>query len=182
MSTANGRPGTRTAVTLAALTAVLLLGGCGGDRMSDLHQWVDQVEARPGGRISPLPTIKPYRKFAYSAFDLRDPFSPSRLAGAAKTKVSSNSKLRPDTKRRRGPLEAYPLDTLRMVGTLDKAGHVWALVRAPDGTIYPVHDGNYMGQNYGKVVKISEGQVSLVEIVPDGMGGWMKRPASLAMK
>ncbi len=168
--------------TTALIALALLLGGCGGDRMSDLHAWVQQVEARRGGRISPLPTVKPYRKFTYSAFDLRDPFSPSRLGGPAKVKVSGNSKLHPDTKRPRGPLEAFPLDTLRMVGTIDKGGSVWALVRAPDGTIYPVQDGSYMGQNYGKVVKIAEGKVSLIEIVPDGMGGWMKRPASLALK
>ncbi|GBE10474.1 Pilus assembly protein, PilP [bacterium BMS3Abin12] len=172
----------RGVVLLAALAAAILLGGCGGDRMSDLHQWVRRVEARPGGRISPLPKVKSYRKFTYSAFDLRDPFSPSRLGGASKVKVNGNSKLRPNAKRPRGPLEAFPLDTLRMVGTLDKGGRVWALVRAPDGTIYPVHDGDYMGRNYGKVVKITEGRLGLVEIVSDGMGGWMKRPASLALK
>ncbi|GBE47896.1 Pilus assembly protein, PilP [bacterium BMS3Bbin12] len=172
----------RGAALAAALAAVILLGGCSGDRMSDLHHWVRRVEARPGGRISPLPKVKLYRKFIYSAFDRRDPFSPSRLGGAAAVKVGGNSRLRPDAKRPRAPLEAFPLDALRMVGTLDKGGHIWALVRAPDGTIYPVRDGDHMGRNYGKVVKIAEGRLNLVEIVPDGMGGWMKHPASLALK
>ncbi len=172
----------RGAALAAALAAVILLGGCSGGRMSDLHRWVRRVETRPGGHISPLPKVKSYRKFIYSAFDLRDPFSPSRLDGAAKVKVGGNSHLRPDAKRPRAPLEAFPLDALRMVGTLGKDGRIWALVRAPDGTIYPVHNGDYMGRNYGKIVKITEGRLSLVEIIPDGMGGWMKRPASLALK
>ncbi|MHB1239197.1 MAG: pilus assembly protein PilP [Gammaproteobacteria bacterium] len=167
---------------LPALLAVTLLGGCGGDRMADLHQYVKQVEARPGGRIAPLPEVRPYKTFTYDASQLKDPFSPARLAGGVKAPVTSTSKIRPDTTRPREPLEAYSLDTLRMVGTIERGGHTWALVRAPDGTIFRVQDGNHMGQNYGKVVKITESRVALVEIVPDGMGGWMKRDASLALK
>ena len=172
----------RAVALAAALATAILLGGCSGNRMYDLHQWVRRVEARSGGHISPLPEVRLYRKFTYSAFDRRGPFSASRLGGAAKVKVSGNSKLRPNAKRPHGPLEAFPLDSLRMVGTLDKGGRIWALVRAPGGTIYPVHDGDYMGQNYGKVMKITESRLGLVEIVPDGMGGWMKHPASLALK
>ncbi len=91
------------------------------------------------------------------------------------------SGIRPDVNRPREALEEYPLDSLRMVGTLEQGGQMWALVRAEDGTIHRVQPGNYVGQNYGRITRITESKIELVEIVPDGLGGWMERPATLAL-
>lgn len=89
--------------------------------------------------------------------------------------------MRPDSNRPREALEAFPLDTLRMVGTLDQGGQSWGLVRANDGTIHRVQPGNYLGQNHGRIANITEYEIELVEIVPDGLGGWIERQASLAL-
>ncbi len=167
---------------ILTLATVLLAGCSGSGGMTDLHQWVRNVESRHGGRIAPLPKIVPYHKFAFTAGDLPSPFSPARLTAGTKPLPVGNSGLHPDFKRPKGPLEAYPLDSLKMVGTLQIKGRTWALIQVPDGTIFPVHKGDYMGMNYGRIVRIGNAEVNLVEIVPDGMGGWMKHPASLALK
>lgn len=164
------------------LSVSALVAACGGGQTDDLRQYVDEVRARQNTRVEPLPEFKPYETFLYQATDLRSPFRPS--AGGTPEDIlteRSDSGVRPDSNRPREALEAFPLDTLRMVGTLDQGGQSWALVRANDGTIHRVQPGNYLGQNHGKIANITEYEIELVEIVPDGLGGWIERQASLAL-
>lgn len=172
----------RPARIACLLSLSTLLAACGGGETQDLRQYVEQVRGKQNSRIEPLPEFTPYETFLYQASELRSPFRPSE--GGTPDDVltqSQDSGVRPDSNRPREALEAFPLDTLRMVGTLDQDGESWALVRTSDGTIHRVQPGNYLGQNHGKIVNISEYEIELVEIVPDGLGGWMERQASLAL-
>lgn len=169
--------------TFCWLAVGLTLTGCGGSNTEDLQQFVADVRNRQPTKIEPLPEFKPYETFLYQAGDLRSPFDPGAggQAEQALAGTGSNNGLRPDSNRPREPLEEFPLDTLRMVGTLSQQGQSWGLVLANDGTIHRVQPGNYLGQNHGKIKQISEFEIELLEIVPDGLGGWMERPASLAL-
>jgi type IV pilus assembly protein PilP len=155
----------------------LSLTACFHD-MSDLEQYVAQVKAHKTTRIEPLPQMKPYEAFIYVAAGRRDPFIPM---APTNPNGQGNSALRPDMNRNREPLEEFPLDALKMVGTLLFNNQTYAMVKAPDGVVHRVTMGNHMGQNYGKIIKIEPSAISLTEIVPDGFGGWTERPASLAM-
>ena len=146
--------------------------------MSDLENYVTEVKGRKTRQIEPIPQVKQYEAFTYKAEDRRDPFvraEPPRDANAP------NSLLRPDLTRNREPLEEFPLDGLRMLGIINKDKTNYALVKAPDNVVHRVTLGNHMGQNYGKIVKVTETQVDLVEVIPDGFGGFMERPANLAL-
>ena len=160
-------------VTIASLC--LLAAGCGADN-SDLQDFVAQVKARPAAPIEPIPEIAPYTPYTYRADDRRAPFTPT----APRRDVSSNSDLAPDPDRAREPLEAFPLDSLRLVGTIARSGVTYALIQAPDGVIHRLRPGNHIGQNYGRIDGISENGVLLTEIVPDGLGGYIRRPATIA--
>ena len=158
---------------LAALVAVL--GGC--SQGNDLRQWVAQEKAKKGAPLEPLPIIKTFETFEYKDQDLRDPFNVS----AEEQEQSANNGPHPDQDRPREPLEAFPLDGLRMSGTLGLAKSIEGLVRDPDGVVHRVHVGNYLGQNYGRITSISEDHIDLVELVPNGSGGWMEKPATIAL-
>lgn len=178
MKSTMDRPG-RIAWLLSLST---LVAACSGGQNDDLRQYTEEVRARQNTRVEPLPEFKPYETFLYQAGELRSPFRPS--AGGTPDDILTESRdngVRPDSNRPREALEAFPLDTLRMVGTLDQGGQSWALVRANDGTIHRVQPGNYLGQNHGRIVNITEYEIELVEIVPDGLGGWIERQASLAL-
>jgi len=164
----------KTVLAAVAVTGATLLGGCSGAQ-SDLQQWIAEVKQRPGGRIEPLPEVKPYETYAYADADLRSPFAPAAPAAAG-------GGVRPDTKRNREFLEQFSLDTLKMVGTLRLEGRQFGLVQTKDGLVHRVLPGQYVGQNDGKILSISDAKISLVEIVPDGMGGYMERPAALGLK
>ena len=122
-----------------------------------------------------LPEIKPYETFAYDASSVRSPFVP----GAPSTVAMPD--LRPDSRRNREFLEQFSLDTLKMVGTLDLGGHNYGLVQTQDGLVHRVLPGNYIGQNDGRILSISGSKINLTEIVPDGVGGYIERPAALAL-
>lgn len=158
------------------LAIVLLNTGC-TQGTDDLQQFVAEVKQRPAKPIEPMPEIKTYEPFTYAAFDLRDPFSAPQP-----TQDEKGNGLRPDTERRKEPLELYPLDGLSMMGILEKDKRTFALIRSSDGLIHQVTLGNYAGQNYGRITHIQEDRVDLTEIIPDGAGGWIERPASIAMK
>jgi type IV pilus assembly protein PilP len=158
---------------LAAAWLAAALAGCGGD-LSDLQRYVAQVKARKNSRIEPIPQIKPYQPFAYDPGNRRDPFEPTAPSSAAAPGV------RPDLKRNKEPLEDYPLDALKFVGVIDYNHVTYAMIKAPDGIIHRVTVGNYLGQNFGRITKITEAEVSLTEIVPDGFGGYKEQPAKLA--
>ncbi len=171
----------------AALRGLLVLAlgsgltACASSNMQDLHSYVKQVESRQHSRIDPLPEFQPFQTFVYQDKNLRSPFTPPTFNRPADLGGHSDNGIHPDFNRPLQPLEQFPLDSLRMVGTLARNGKDWALVQDSTGTIHMVRPGDYMGQNRGKVVQITEAKVKLVEIVPDGMGGWMKRDAALAL-
>jgi type IV pilus assembly protein PilP len=158
---------------LAALAVAL--GGCSPG--NDLKQWVAQEKAKKGAPLEPLPVIKTFETFEYKDQDLRDPFNVS----AEEQEQSASNGPHPDQDRAREPLEAFPLDGLRMAGTLGLAKSIEGLVRDPDGVVHRVHVGNYLGQNYGRITSISEDHIDIVELVPNGSGGWMEKPATIAL-
>lgn len=168
--------------TLLGAAIALAMTGCSQD-MSDLNQFVEEAKTAKRRPLPKLPEMKPHETFTYRDVGLRDPFEAIAFgqAQAGPDKQRSTSKLRPDETRPKEPLESFPLDSLRMVGVLEQQGATWALVRADDGTIHRVRKGNYIGQNYGKITQISENEVDLVEIVPDGLGGYVERHAAMAL-
>ena len=149
---------------------------------NDLELYVEEVKSRQKTSIEPLPEFEPYKSFTYQANDLRDPFTePTFSTPRAATVLSSGNGIAPDFDRPTEPLEEFPLDSLRMVGTLEQHEEMWALINDTDGTIHRVQPGNYAGQNHGKITQITEFEVELTEIVPDGIGGWVERPASITI-
>ena len=167
----------RNVLMLAAAT--LSLAACGGD-MDDLDQYINEVKARPGGRIEPLPEITPYEVFTYvaDAEGVRSPFVPDT------PQVSSSGPgqgIRPDTERSREFLEGFPLDTLNMVGTLYIGDTMYGLVQTSDGLIHRVVPGNYLGQNDGRINDINESEITLIEIISDGIGGYIERDAAISL-
>ncbi len=172
----------RASSTLKSMLVLALactgLAGCGGD-MDELDAYINQIKARPGGRIEPLPEITPYEVFTYVADreGLRSPFVPD-TAQASSGAVSGT---RPDPDRSREYLEGFPLDTLAMVGTLNIAETQYGLVQTADGLIHRVIPGNYMGQNDGRITGISESEITLVEIISDGIGGYIERDAAVGL-
>jgi len=161
-------------VGVIQLAAVLALSAC-SSRDDDLDGFIAATKKEPGGRVEPLPEVKPYESFIYAAQTLRSPFMPGGSGG------SSASALRPDSKRNREYLEQYSLDTLKMVGTLRLGGSVYGLVQTKDGLVHRVLPGNHLGQADGRIMDISASKINLIEIVPDGLGGYMERPAALAL-
>ena len=162
---------------------MFLLTGCGNDNFDDLNKFIDEVKARPKGTIQPLPEIKVVDPFIFKPDGLRDPFRPvEKVMENENLEIAAGNGIRPDFTRRKEELESYSLDTLRMVGTLMMKGGLWALVRAVDGTIHRVRVGHHMGANYGKVIRILEDRIELMEIVPDNKPGlWREQQASLAL-
>ena len=156
------------------LAGAALLSACTDD-MDELQQYVAQIKARKSTKIEPLPQIKQYEAFTYAAGDRRDPFAPTRPQS-----VSGSEVARPDLNRNKEPLEEFPLDALKMVGVINYNKTLYAMIKAPDGVIHRVTVGNYIGQNFGKIVKITDNEVALDEIVPDGFGGFKEQPASIA--
>ncbi len=165
----------RLAFAGVLIATALVVAGCSDD-MGELNQRIADVKGRPGERIEPLPEIKPYEAFAYSAADLRSPFTPS-----APVQSDLPNSVRPDSRRSREFLEQFPLDTLRMVGTLRLQGREFGLVQGRDGLVHRVLPGNHVGQNEGRILSVEESRISLIEIVPDGLGGYIERPAALAL-
>jgi type IV pilus assembly protein PilP len=183
--------------TLRALAAALVvcapLTGCGGGSDADLRSYVAEVKMRPGGPIEELPPIAPYVGYTYpcdGAVACPDPFEPFFLEPPDPCKNPSSPECgqntvtegpKPDFDRNREELESYPLDGLRMMGTLEKGDQFWAILRSPDSIIHRVQVGNYIGQNHGKITEITEDKIQLLEIVPNGRGGWEERDAELAL-
>ena len=163
--------------------ALLLLSGC-EQSMTDLQQFVDQTKAKPPGRVEPIPPFVPYQNFEYTTQSLRDPFKIIDFRRPDEVdEVISDSATgpRPDVDRVREPLESFPLDTLRFKGTVTKDGVMWGLIFAPDNTIHRVLEGNYMGQNHGRIIVLTGGKIELTEIVPDGLGNYIERSAAIAL-
>ena len=162
---------------LILILSAVGLAACGGD-MDDLDQYINEIKAKPGGRIEPLPEITPYEVFTYiaDAQGMRSPFVPDTPQS-----TGSSGGARPDRDRSREYLESFPLDTLGMVGTLYIGDTMYGLVQTSDGLIHRVIPGNYMGQNDGRINAIDESEIELVEIISDGIGGYIERDAAVGL-
>jgi type IV pilus assembly protein PilP len=156
--------------------ALVALGGCSSEE-NELRAFVRDSEKGLPRRIEPLPAVKPFEPFTYEGFDLPDPFKPRKLTA---NRDGAGGGLAPDLNRRKEPLEAFPLEQLKMVGTLSQANDMFALVRA-DKTLYRVKKGNYMGQNFGLITDVSESEIKLKEIVQDSAGDWAERQSVLPL-
>ena len=160
----------------ATVFCVLALLAACGEGYSDLQAFVKSSDKSVTRSIEPLPQVKPFAPFAYEGFDLPDPFKPRKLA----IRQNDGGGLAPDLNRRKEPLEAFPLEQLKMVGTLTQAGVTYALVKA-DKTLYRVKKGNYLGQNFGLITEITDTEVKLKEIVQDTAGDWTERQSVLPL-
>jgi type IV pilus assembly protein PilP len=160
--------------TLALVTlCAAVLAGCSG-RDADLSRFIEATKKEPGGRVEPLPEVKPYDSYVYTSGTMRSPFVPGGARGAA-------SGPRPEVQRNREFLEQYSLDTMKMVGTLKLNGQDFGLVQVADGRVQRVLVGNHLGQNDGRITNIVANKISLIELVPDGLGGYIERPAALGL-
>ena len=169
-------------ITLRVIVAGLLLlatTGCMSGK-DEVAKWVQQEKAKKGAPLDPPPAIKTFETFDYTlkAPDDRDPFD---LPTNEEQEEVASAGPRPDQNRNREPLESFPLDGLKMVGTLGAAAAPEGLLKDPEGVIRRVHIGNYVGQNYGRITAINEGQIDLVELVPNLTGGWVERQTSISL-
>lgn len=165
---------------LTIALACLALASCGGEQHSDLRQFVKDSDSMPRGRIPSLPEVKPYEPFEYAAFDLTDPFVPRKIE-APKTS-SIPGALQPPPNHRKGPLEAFPLENLKMVGTLQQHKSVYALIKTPDNNLYRVKTGDFMGQNFGRIIDINESALKLKELVQDSGSEWKEEERTLLLQ
>lgn len=161
---------------LIIIAAGLVLGACSGEQ-EDIQNWMRQQEKGMTGSVKPLPEVKPFPQVKYDVADARDPFVASRIEPEAKAAKRGG----PDMDRRREPLEAYPLETLQLVGVIRQDGRVHALIRV-DNTLHQVRVGNYVGQNYGLVTDVSDTEVTVKELVEDLNGDWVDRTSKLLLQ
>jgi len=181
MNQLTGRQSQRRGMRYAlALMAVVVLGGCGAD-LEEMQQWMEQQRREVKPNVPPLQPPKKFDPQPYAAADAVEPFSTQKLAVAFKRdERAPSSLLASELKRRKEPLEAYPLDNMNMVGSVNKQGRPFALLRV-DGLLYQVKVGDYMGQNYGRVLRVSETELVLREVVQDAAGEWIERNSTLQL-
>jgi type IV pilus assembly protein PilP len=166
---------------LLLVMLTVLVTACSGDDMRDLDAFMAEKRARPGGVIEPIPTFKAYEAFAYAATTMRSPFDrPVEVRQVAR--LNARSAVKPDPNRPREFLEQFTLDSLQMVGRLERGSGVWALIRDPNGGIHRVQPGDFLGRDHGKITDMGVGFVAVVEIVSDGTAeGWVERPRTLEL-
>jgi type IV pilus assembly protein PilP len=164
-----------------ALGACVALSACSSERhLDEVRQFVKESDNMPRGRIPPLPEVKPYEPFEYAAYDLLDPFVPRKIEPPAPPKQQNDPRLDPN--RRKGPLEAFPLENLKMVGTLQQKKDVYALIKTPDNNLHRVKTGDFIGQNFGRVTDINESQLKLKELVQDSGNEWKEEERTLLLQ
>ncbi len=164
-----------------AIASVLLLGCDMGGSDSDLHEYIAKIKARSAGEIEKIPSFRPYEAFNYSAMLLRSPFD-RPVVELQQLLRSSGKKIQPDLNREREHLENYSVSALSMVGTIKKDGVLWGLIADDQGGVHRVKEGNYVGRNHGQVTVVNQAQVEFIEIVSDGLNGWVERPRSLRIE
>ncbi len=157
---------------------MIFLSACGSPNINDLKAFIATTQAGPKGRIEPLPEPKPYIIYEYQSSNLRDPFA---VEMTAEESHNFDERLAPDPDRPKEPLEEYPLDALRLVGSMERDGIMWALISDSDGILHRLKEGNYLGQNFGRITAVTEGEVTVIEKYIDGNRGWKERTVSLAM-
>ncbi|WP_213875600.1 pilus assembly protein PilP [Pseudomonas sp. dw_358] len=166
---------------VAGLVAVtLMLSGCGNSDMSDIQAFMRDADSRPKTPIEPIPRFAPYQAFTYEAAALRSPFQPPVKIDLTK-RAKGSQLVKPDPNRTKQFLEGFNIESFEMVGTLANETGRYALMRGAGG-VHRVKVGDYLGRNEGRIVAITESQVDIVEIVPDGEGGWLERPRTIPLK
>jgi type IV pilus assembly protein PilP len=167
---------------MAALVVIAgVLTGCGGGQdHADLRAFMDEVRARPAGRVEPLPSFEQVPPFAYQASDMRSPFEPPVVLRRVE-RAPGGVQVQPDTNRVRQYLEQFPIAALSMVGSLAQDQRLFALVRDAQGGVHRVQAGDYMGTDHGRIQRIGENEMELIEIVPDGTGGWVERARTVLL-
>ena len=169
----------RKALTIAL--SCLALAACGERHLDEVKEFVKASDNLPRGRIPPLPEVRTQEVVTYNAYDLTDPFKPRQIQPPKATAVAGGIKP-PDQNRKKEPLEAYPLENLKMVGTLQQKKEIYALVRTPDNRLFRVRPGNYLGQNFGRITDISESTIKLKEQVQDSGGEWKEEERALLLQ
>jgi type IV pilus assembly protein PilP len=162
---------------IATVMIVLTLAGCSAGENDDLKQFVLDSGKNLRGKVETLPEMAPYKAFVYNAFDLSDPFKPRKLKPSA-----SGGAFEPDMTRPKEPLEAFSLESLKMVGLLKQKNEIYAVIKTPENTIYRVRVGDHLGQNFGKVIAVNDIEVKLKETVQDSAGDWSERDSSLTLQ
>jgi type IV pilus assembly protein PilP len=165
---------------LFCLLISILLSACSSDEHQDVKEWMKDASKDIRGRVLPLPEIKPFPIVSYEAADLLNPFSPSKIEPEKKVEGGGGG-IKPDFNRFREPLEGYPLESLKMVGLLKQGKMTNAIIRA-DNKAYLVKIGNYLGQNFGMIVDITDSEVQLKELVQDSSGDWVERTGALQLQ
>jgi len=165
-----------------ALACMAALAACSGEQFGDLKKELNDMTKDLRGRVEPLPQVRPYEPVAYQAENEVDPFRPARIevavAGGAAPVAGGRG---PDVDRPKEPLEAFPLESIQMVGSLTQGRETFGLVKAGPN-LYRVRKGNYMGQNFGVITGIDESQISLKELIQEGSGEWVERSSSLQLQ
>ena len=173
----------RRLASLAVCAA--LLGGCAGSGQEEIQTWMNEQKAQTRPRITPLTEPKQFTPQDYTQQNAVDPFNAEKLTQALRRDTSRSSSnealISPEMQRRKEPLEAFPLDAMAMVGSMVKSGQQVGLVRA-NNLLYQVRAGEYLGQNFGRVLKITETEITLREIVPDATGDWVERVTGLQLQ
>lgn len=166
-------------LSISSIAAALVLSGCNGD-IGDLDQYFSEQRGRPAAPIDPIPEVKPYLRYVYPEHE-KDPFDADMLAPNTVREQIVDNGINIDTTRVPEFLEGFPLDSLRMVGTVEKDKTLWALVKIPEGAVQTVKSGNYLGQNYGKIINISDVKMEMMETVSNGLGGYEEREISITL-
>lgn len=169
----------KVCLSICLLGSLSLLSGC-NTSIEDLDEYFASERARPAKPISPIPEVKPYLRYVYPKHE-KNPFDIAMLAPETDTKKIIDSGIDIDTTRVPEFLEGFPLDSLKMVGTVEKDNTLWALVKIPDGAVQSVKAGNYMGQNYGEIVSITDATMVMKETVSNGLGGYKKRDITIGL-
>jgi type IV pilus assembly protein PilP len=159
----------------------LILVACDGGEYQDLKEELKKLTADLRGKVEPLPVVRPYESVPYKAFDLPDPFGTAKIDLVTKATTSASSGVKPDLNRPKEPLEAFPLESVKMVGVLQQGKQTFALVRA-EASVYRVRVGGYMGQNFGLITGITDTQIQLRELVQDASGDWTERVSTLQLQ
>jgi len=168
------------------VSGLMFLTACSSnDGFSDLDRFMTEIDAKPRGRIEALPEVKVYRAFTYSAANRRSPFLPPEDVVVNDVEIQKDqSTVKPNLDRAREVLESFQLTQLRMVGTIQKEEQdtLWALISDDQGGVHMAKMGQFMGRNYGRIVAVNNGRLDLIEIVPNGYGGWLERPRIITLE
>jgi len=169
-------------IVTGAFAAAMLLAGCGDSDVREVRDWMEQVKRDTHPAVKPLPEPKDFLPYAYGARQAVDPFNPNKLLGElARVAATSNNPNQPDLQRPREQLETYPLDTMQMVGTMEKGGVRYALLQV-DRSLYQVRAGQRIGQNFGVVTHVGDDAVDIREVVQDAGGEWTGRMSKLELQ